>query len=149
MGDQASPDTQGNGSLPWLAACQPKSFLRACLLLLLDEEPAYGYELRERLHPFRDGTWDQGTVYRFLNTMEQEGLVTSHWERSRSGPQRRRYRLTHEGRHVLAAWAQSIDSLSEMLLRFSERYRLDIAAHPMRDTPAPTPVMEPERVPSP
>jgi hypothetical protein len=38
---------------------QPKNFLRPCLLLLLVEEPAYGYQLREKLAPISQnrGTW--------------------------------------------------------------------------------------------
>lgn len=122
-------DRAGVGPSPWLSVCQPKNFLRPCLLLLLDECAAYGYELRERLRPFQCGTWDHGTVYRFLNTMEAEGLVTSRWERSPSGPQRRRYVLTANGREVLADWAKSVESISDVLLSFTVRYRQSVEKH--------------------
>ena len=73
---------------------QPKNYLRPCLLLLLGEEPAYGYELREKLAPMSPSPWDMGTVYRALNNMEEDGLVVSSWERSAEGPRRRRYDIT-------------------------------------------------------
>ena len=41
----------------------PKNFLRACLLLLLREQPAHGYELLERLRPFGFARDDPGGLY--------------------------------------------------------------------------------------
>lgn len=122
---------RSDASNPSFGAYRPKNFLQPCLLLLLHEEPAYGYQLRERLRPFKTGAWDQGTIYRFLNSMEAAGLVTSCWERSASGPQRRRYRLTAAGRRALADWARGVESICDLLLRFSARYREegDHAAH--------------------
>jgi hypothetical protein len=65
----------------WSAPCQPKNFLRPCLLLLLDEQPDYGYELRDRLSHFSGAHWDAGTIYRVLNAMEVRGLLIGFLER--------------------------------------------------------------------
>lgn len=125
----------GNAAASCNSLYQPRTFLRPCVLLLLDEEPAYGYELRERLRAFVSESWDHGTIYRLLNTMEQEGLVSSAWERSSAGPQRRRYILTAEGREVLVGWAQALEGIRGLLTSFLERCGRDIEAHWRAATP--------------
>lgn len=108
-------------------SCLPKNFLRPCVLLLLDEEPAYGYELQHRLPTLT--TWcDQGGMYRLLNTMEEEQLVSSRWERSLNGPSRRRYTLTAGGRDVMARWAADISAVRDLLTEFLVRYDRDVEA---------------------
>jgi len=107
---------------------QPKNFLRPCLLLLLGEAPAYGYELREKLAPMSPSPWDMGTVYRALNNMEEEGLVASSWERSAEGPRRRRYDITRAGRSVLDGLAYEMSGLRDVIAEFLERYRQDLGA---------------------
>jgi PadR family transcriptional regulator, regulatory protein PadR len=105
---------------------QPKNFLRPCLLLLLVEEPAYGYELREKLAPISPKPWDMGTVYRSLNNMEEEGLVVSSWERSAEGPRRRRYDITQSGRAALELLADEMSGTREVIGGFLERYQVDL-----------------------
>ena len=102
---------------------QPKNFARPCLLLLLAEAPAHGYELMERLVPFGLGLNDPATIYKTLRGMEQEGLVTSEWELSTRGPARRVYELTPEGRELLGAWVFALERNREVLEQFLERYR--------------------------
>src|SRR3954466_16360208 len=75
----------------------PKNFLRPCLLLLLREHPAHGYELLERLRPLGFTRDDPGRLYRALRGLESEGVVDSAWEASASGPDRRIYELTRPG----------------------------------------------------
>jgi PadR family transcriptional regulator PadR len=112
----------GMRSRSWSVPCQPKNFLRPCLLLLLDERADYGYDLRERLGHFGHATSDAGTIYRVLNAMEDEGLISSSWEPSPNGPQRRRYAITDEGQAMLADWSRGLDEVRDVLLSFLERY---------------------------
>ena len=102
---------------------QPRNFLRPCLLLLLREQAAYGYELREKLAPMSPTQWDMGTVYRALNTMEEEGLVASSWERSDEGPRRRRYDITLAGRAVLDQLAGEMSAMRDLIAELLDRYR--------------------------
>ncbi len=111
--------------------------LRAALLLLLHERGDYGYELRNRLAELSGISSDHGTVYRVLNHMEDEGLVTSGWERSGSGPARRRYRMTCAGDRRLDAWSEELGRLSRVLTAFETRYR-----RPAPE-PEPPPVADP------
>ena len=101
---------------------QPKNFARPCLLLLLAEAPAHGYELIDRLRPFGFEINDPASVYKSLRQMEQDGLVTSEWELSARGPARRVYSLTSDGRDLLEAWALTLEQNREILGRFLDRY---------------------------
>ena len=102
---------------------RPKNFARPCLLLLLAEAPAHGYELLDRLRPFGFEVNDPAGVYKTLRQMEQEGLVTSEWELSTRGPARRVYSLTTDGRDLLEAWAFTLETNREVLGRFLDRFR--------------------------
>ena len=114
--DQAEPCRCAGG--------QPKNFARPCLLLLLAEAPAHGYELVERLRPFGFDQSDPASVYKILRQMEGDGLVTSEWELSARGPARRVYSLTTDGHDLLEAWSFTLAQNREVLGRFLERYQL-------------------------
>ncbi len=109
---------------------QPRNYLRPCLLLLLREEPTYGYELRDKLSSLSASHWDPGTVYRALNTMEDEGLVRSTWERSAEGPRRRRYEISAAGSTELDAWAHELCAVRDMIGQFIGRYETGDRGHP-------------------
>lgn len=100
----------------------PKNFLRPCLLLLLREQPAHGYDLLERLRPLGFGRDDPGRLYRALRGLESEGLVHSAWEPSDSGPDRRIYELTRPGMEALHEAALSLVQTEAILDRFLSRY---------------------------
>lgn len=98
----------------------PAEFLPACLLLLLAEGPAHGYRLCELLAELGMAV-DSGTVYRRLREMERDGVVTSHWELSETGPPRRQYMATPEGLTRLDDCQASIRSVVNHLLAYSQR----------------------------
>jgi PadR family transcriptional regulator, regulatory protein PadR len=100
----------------------PRSFLRPCLLLLLAEAPAHGYDLLEQLADLGIEQTDPGGLYRALRAMEEEQLVRSWWEPSDAGPPRRTYTLTAEGRDWLHAGAGSIREVRRILGRYLARY---------------------------
>ncbi|HYF28288.1 MAG TPA: PadR family transcriptional regulator [Baekduia sp.] len=104
------------------AAALPKGFLRPCLLLLLREQPAHGYDLLERLRALGFERDDPGGLYRALRALEQEGCVRSSWEPSESGPDRRMYELTRAGMEELHRAAASLASTRDVLDVFLSRY---------------------------
>ncbi len=71
---------------------------------------------------------DPGGLYRCLRAMDEEGLVVSTWEPSSSGPARRLYELTDEGREWLHLLAGSLAEVSRSLALFRRRY-LGVAGH--------------------
>src|SRR5919197_152482 len=99
-----------------------KSFLRPCLLLLLREQPAHGYDLLERLRALGFTRDDPGGVYRALRALERDGLVGSSWEPSSYGPDRRIYQLTRAGMEELHHRAKSLVAAREALDVFLSRY---------------------------
>lgn len=99
-----------------------RSHLRGCLLLLIREAPAHGYDLLVQLGDFGFEGIDPGGVYRALRAMEQEGLVASAWEPSTSGPARRTYGITAAGSASLDAWAGAARQRARELEAFVDRY---------------------------
>jgi PadR family transcriptional regulator PadR len=101
----------------------PRSFLRPCLLLLLAEGTSHGYELLDQVAAMGLERVDPGGLYRCLRAMDEEGLVRSTWQPSASGPARRTYALTPEGREWLHLFAGSLAELQRTLARYDRRYR--------------------------
>jgi len=105
----------------------PKNFLRPCLLLLLREQQAHGYELLERLRPFGFEGSDPGGLYRSLRKLEGEGLVRSAWEPSSFGPARRIYEITRAGMEDLHDRAKGLAEARGTLDTFLGRYEEFVA----------------------
>jgi poly-beta-hydroxybutyrate-responsive repressor len=108
----------------------PKNFLRPCLLLLLRESPAHGYELRERLRPLGFNRDDPGRLYRALRALEGAGLVRSAWQSSSGGPDRRTYELTRAGEERLREAADELQAMYAILDTFLGRCHESSALDP-------------------
>jgi len=84
-------------------------------------EPLYGYQIAKLLEPGGEGAGSvkQGTLYPVLRALSGAALLDSYVEPSVSGPPRRYYRITGEGRGVLAewkrAWASTRDFVDSIL----------------------------------
>ena len=117
---------------------QPKNFARPCLLLLLSEAPAHGYELIERMRPFGFEVGDPASVYKTLRQMERDGIVASRWELPDRGPARRVYALTSDGRDLLDAWAHTLERNRTVLDTFLARFRDNAAGDPGRARQVPS-----------
>lgn len=100
---------------------RPRHFLRPCLLLLLSEDQAHGYELMEKLMAFGFEP-DPGAIYRNLRRMEEDNLVLSEWETESAGPAKRVYKTTPEGEDLLHTWIAEIKRNKQVLEDFLARY---------------------------
>ncbi|HEX2468586.1 MAG TPA: helix-turn-helix transcriptional regulator [Solirubrobacterales bacterium] len=100
----------------------PRDYLRPCLLLLLREGSAHGYELLERVGDFGFDHSDPGALYRVLRKLEAEGKVASSWENSNSGPQKRVYTLTETGIEELDRRATDLAEGERRIGVFLTRY---------------------------
>lgn len=96
----------------------PKNFLRPCLLLLLRERPAHGYELCDRLQTLGFEAEDHGRLYRALRRLEADGCVRSSWSPSHNGPYRRVYEVTEVGTHALRREAGELEEANRILDAF-------------------------------
>lgn len=82
------------------------ALVEAAALAALLGSKAHGYDLRRRIAEMTAGSLevDPGGLYRVLRRLEDEGFVASTWLAGDSGPQRRDYQITLEGRELAADW---------------------------------------------
>jgi len=78
------------------------------LLSVLDnsEEPMYGYQIAKLLDDYSGDVsfMKQGALYPVLRQLESSGLLQSTVEPSVSGPPRRYYEITTDGKETLVIW---------------------------------------------
>jgi DNA-binding PadR family transcriptional regulator len=77
------------------------------ILAILRNGPAHGYAITERiaeLHTLPAEAPKHSGVYRVLQRMESSGLLTSRLKETNTGPARRVYSLTRDGRACLKRW---------------------------------------------
>lgn len=88
-----------------------------CLLTLLKEKPAHGYELIENLSKlnFLKNLPDPGVIYRHLRRLEEEGFVESRLEPGSGGPARKVYSITPEGEGFILSCEAGIRSIKTSL----------------------------------
>ncbi|THB63336.1 MAG: PadR family transcriptional regulator [Desulfovibrio sp.] len=100
-------------------------YVQPSVLMALLEGSSYGYELIQKLSDFgfMRGDAPPGMVYRHLRQMEEEGMVSSQWDAEGTGPARRNYTITDQGRETLEAWIVFMERQAEAMLAFVERYR--------------------------
>ena len=75
-------------------------------VLQKSDEPMYGYQIAKLLEEYSgDASFmKQGALYPVLHSLESNGLLDSRVEPSVSGPPRRYYEITAEGRETLVTW---------------------------------------------
>lgn len=77
-------------------------------VLSQSQEPLYGYQIAKMLEESAPDIpmMKQGTLYPVLRSLEENGLLESRVEPSVSGPPRRYYQITAEGRQALGEWIE-------------------------------------------
>jgi PadR family transcriptional regulator PadR len=92
--------------------------LEFCVLAMVEREDRYGTEIVRRLGEEPNLAASEGTIYPLLSRLRRVGWLDSKWSESPSGPPRRYYALTADGRAALAhfrvEWAsfsQTVDRL--------------------------------------
>jgi PadR family transcriptional regulator, regulatory protein PadR len=80
-----------------------KGHLDLLLLAAVQDRPAHGYAIAERLRARSHGAFDlpEGTLYPALHRLERAGLLSSRWSEV-NGRRRRVYQLTARGHRDLA-----------------------------------------------
>jgi PadR family transcriptional regulator, regulatory protein PadR len=96
-----------------------RGVLDLCLLTVVGEEPAYGYEMTKRLRARGLSIVGEGSIYPLLGRLERDGLVETHRAASDGGPPRKYYRTSREGQRELAAgvseWQAARDAVDAVL----------------------------------
>ncbi len=93
--------------------------LEFCVLGVLSEGPAYGLELARRLGTDVPLLASEGTLYPLLARLRRSGWVQTSWQESSSGPPRRYYRLTSDGRAALdtflGVWSPFVAAVNQVV----------------------------------
>jgi len=89
-----------------------KGLLELCILHALSGEERYGYDLVKLLVTVPGMGVTEGTLYPLLSRLRLQGLISARLEESPSGPARKYYALTKEGRRTMALMNDYLETLN-------------------------------------
>jgi PadR family transcriptional regulator, regulatory protein PadR len=96
-----------------------RGVLDLCLLAVMQEGPAYGYEMTKRLRARGLSIVSEGSIYPLLGRLERDGLVEAYRAASDGGPPRKYYRPSAEGSRALkeglAEWRATRDAVDAVM----------------------------------
>ena len=87
------------------------------ILALLEDEPRHGYELSKLIESRSRGVlqFHVASLYPLLYRMEERGWIDGRWVEKAGQRRRRYYRITAEGKRVLAdqrrSWGEFIEAI--------------------------------------
>lgn len=100
-----------------------KGLLEFCMLLTVSGGPVYSSDILQRLKD-SDLLVVEGTLYPLLSRLRSSGLLSYEWRESPSGPPRKYYALTAEGRlaldRMIATWNSLHASVTSLLKRHQQ-----------------------------
>lgn len=100
-----------------------KGFLEFPVLLIIGTKPSYAPDILKTLKG-SDLLVVEGTLYPLLSRLKRFGLVSYAWEESKSGPPRKYYTITKEGKEVLTeletAWNTLDKSVTALIKKYDE-----------------------------
>ena len=73
------------------------------LLSILAGGESYGYEIIQKVRELSGGQieWSDGMLYPVLHRLERDGLIDSEWKEADTGPERKYYFLSSDGRKAI------------------------------------------------
>ena len=96
-----------------------RGVLDLCLLAVMQDGPAYGYEMTKQLRARGLSIVGEGSIYPVLGRLERDQLVETKRVASNGGPPRKYYSLSVEGRRVLdvgvSEWKSARDAIDGAL----------------------------------
>jgi PadR family transcriptional regulator PadR len=98
-----------------------KGFLEFPVLLIIGRAPTYAPDILKQLKE-ADLLVVEGTLYPLLSRMKRAALVSYEWEESTSGPPRKMYTITNEGKKVLATLEASWKRLDRSVNKLIKSY---------------------------
>lgn len=94
-----------------------KGALNLCVLVLLDKQDRYGYELVQKISDRI--AISEGAVYPLLRRLTKEGYFSTYLQESTEGPPRKYYSLTDVGRtylhEQLEEWQSFTDGVNKLI----------------------------------
>lgn len=94
-----------------------KGVLNLCVLVLLEKQDRYGYELVQKISDRI--AISEGAVYPLLRRLTKEGYFTTYLQESSEGPPRKYYKLTEVGRiylhEQLTEWKNFTEGVNQLI----------------------------------
>lgn len=94
-----------------------KGVLELCVLVLLDKQDRYGYELVQKIS--EQIAISEGSVYPLLRRLSKEGYFTTYLKESTEGPSRKYYKLTNDGRaflhQLMKEWHEFTNGVNQII----------------------------------
>ncbi|NTU65329.1 MAG: winged helix DNA-binding protein [Chloroflexi bacterium] len=99
------------------------------LLGFLNQQPAHGYDLHERIEAELGQIWhiSQSQTYNILNRLETQGYIAGVLQEQEKLPARKRFRLTAAGRRRFEDWLSAATESSTRAIRVEFITRLYFA----------------------
>jgi PadR family transcriptional regulator, regulatory protein PadR len=102
--------------------------LQPRILQILKKEKNHGYGIVQALEMkplFHEEKADTAGIYRTLATLQDRGLIDFEWILESSGPAKKQYAITEEGKQCLKHWVQTLheyrQALDDFLLHAKEQ----------------------------
>ncbi len=96
-----------------------KGILEYCILSILERQEAYPSEILDEMKAVKLIVVE-GTLYPLLTRLKNMDLLTYRWEESNSGPPRKYYSLTDEGKKFHASLSNTWIELSKAVNQLSK-----------------------------
>ncbi len=90
------------------------------ILSLVEDQPRHGYDIATLIERRSEGTlkFNVASLYPLLYRLEKRGWIQGRWVEKAGQRRRRYYRLTAEGKKVLAAqrnsWREFVEAISRI-----------------------------------
>ncbi|MCM3388964.1 PadR family transcriptional regulator [Ureibacillus chungkukjangi] len=94
-----------------------KGILDGCVLAIIEKEEIYGYELSQKLQQYGLKDISEGTIYPVLLRLQKSEWIIGTMRPSDSGPNRKYYSLTKEGKENLDLIRNEWDLLSSPITK--------------------------------
>ncbi len=91
-----------------------KGILEFCILSIIDKQEAYTSDILEALKK-ANLLVVEGTLYPLLSRLKNNGILTYRWEESSSGPPRKYFALTGEGKRLLAQLKEEWNAIRDSI----------------------------------
>jgi len=98
-----------------------KGTLELCILNALADDERYGYDLVKTLVDIPGLGVTEGTIYPLLSRLRVAGMISSRLEESSSGPARKYYSLTKDGRKAMETMNDYVAELNRGVTRLRKK----------------------------
>ncbi|WP_407271969.1 PadR family transcriptional regulator [Radiobacillus sp. PE A8.2] len=88
-----------------------KGILEGCILAIINSQTTYGYELSLKLQENGLSNVSEGSIYPILLRLQKEQLIIGTMQKSETGPKRKYYTLTPQGKETLRNFEKHWESI--------------------------------------